>query len=53
MIKELTEYFKCEFPGCSCETDQGYEIEHQGKKIKVCEDCYSKIKKMEPVSVPR
>ena len=53
MIKAIAHYFKCEFPGCHFETDRGYEIEHQGKKIKICKDCYSKIKKRESVLVTR
>ena len=52
-MREIKQYFKCEFPGCHFETDRGYEIEYQGKMIKICKDCHSKIKKREPALVTR
>jgi ribosome-binding protein aMBF1 (putative translation factor) len=38
------EYFRCEYPGCTNESDYGYEVMYKGKKIKVCETCYKTIK---------
>ena len=44
-IKKITTWFKCEYPGCHKETDHGYEIEYEGKKIKVCQECYKKTRR--------
>lgn len=43
MIKIINDWFKCD--KCPREGDQYYELQHKGKKIKVCEDCLRKIKK--------
>jgi hypothetical protein len=44
-MKKIKTWFKCENPGCPIETDHGYEIQHKGKKIKVCVECYKKIRR--------
>jgi len=44
-MKKIATWFKCEYPDCPIETDRGYEIKYKGKKIKVCEECYKKIKR--------
>ena len=50
-MKKITAWFKCEYPGCPVETDFGYEVQFQGKKILVCKACLKKIK--EKKNVPR
>jgi len=37
--------FKCEYPGCPLEGDRYYLIVYQGKKIRVCEECYKKTRR--------
>jgi hypothetical protein len=44
-VKKITTWFKCEYPGCPVETDHGYEIQRKGKKIKLCEECFKKLKR--------
>jgi ribosome-binding protein aMBF1 (putative translation factor) len=44
-MKKINTWFKCEYPGCTRESDHGYEILYQGKTIKVCEECYKKIRR--------
>ena len=44
MKKLINTWFKCEYPGCPVETDNGYEVQYRGKKIKVCKECLKKIK---------
>jgi hypothetical protein len=46
-VKKITTWRKCEYPGCPVETDHGYEIQRKGKKIKLCEGCYKKLKEKE------
>lgn len=43
-MKKIATWFKCEYPECGRETDRGYEIRRQGKRIKVCETCYQTLK---------
>jgi len=43
-MKKINTWFRCEYPDCHNETDRGYEVEHEGKKIKVCEECYKKLR---------
>ena len=44
-MKKIIGWFRCEYHGCPNEADQGYEIKHEGKTIKVCEECYKKIRR--------
>jgi len=44
MKKLINTWFRCEYPGCPVETDCGYEVHYQGKKILVCKECLKKIK---------
>jgi hypothetical protein len=44
-VKKISTWFKCEAQDCPVETDHGYEILHKGKKIKLCEECYKKIRR--------
>ena len=43
MIKIIESYFKCDL--CPREGDRYFELEHKGKKIKVCVDCLKKIRR--------
>jgi ribosome-binding protein aMBF1 (putative translation factor) len=42
-MKKITTWYKCEGSGCNRETDNGYDIRRQGKKIMLCRECYKKI----------
>jgi len=42
MIKIINDYFKCAL--CPREGDRYYELQHKGRKIKVCKDCLKKIR---------
>ena len=42
MIKIINGWFKCAL--CPREGDTYYELQHKGKKIKVCRDCLKKIR---------
>jgi gamma-glutamylcysteine synthetase len=44
-MKKIKAWFKCENPCCPIEKDHGYKIQHKGKKIKVCEEFYKKIRR--------
>jgi len=46
-MRRIETYFVCEDPRCSREVDRGYEIRRKGKKIKLCEECYNKIRRKE------
>jgi len=42
MIEIVDGWFKCDL--CPREGDRFYELEDQGKKIKVCEECFKKTR---------
>ena len=44
MIEIVDGWFKCEYPGCHFEGDRYYLVEHEGKEIKVCEECFKKTR---------
>jgi len=44
-MKKINTWFRCEYPGCPAETDIGYEVQYQGKKIRVCKECLKKIRR--------
>lgn len=44
MTKTTNIWFRCEYPGCSVESDTYYKVQYKGKKIKVCEGCLKKIR---------
>jgi len=49
-MKKITAWFKCEYPDCTVESDSGYEVQYQGKKILVCKECIKKIRRKKNVS---
>jgi DNA-directed RNA polymerase subunit RPC12/RpoP len=50
MVKIIKTWFQCAL--CPRETDIGYEVEYQEKKIIICEECLRKIKEKEKIKVP-
>jgi len=45
-MRQIKGWFRCEYPGCDVETDSGYVVMWENKKIRVCEECLKKIKEM-------
>jgi hypothetical protein len=43
MPKAVKMWFRCEYPGCSVETDTGYEVRMGEGKAVVCESCMKKL----------
>jgi hypothetical protein len=43
MPKAVKMWFRCEYPGCSVETDSGYEVMMGDVKAVVCGSCLKKL----------
>jgi len=43
-MRKIKGWFRCEYPGCDVETDSGYVMIWENKKIRVCKNCLKKIK---------
>jgi len=45
MVRTVKTWFRCQYKGCTVETDTGYEMLIEGKKVMVCRSCMEEIQK--------
>jgi hypothetical protein len=45
MVRTVKTWFRCQYQGCTVETDTGYEMLIEGKKVMVCQSCMEKIQR--------
>jgi hypothetical protein len=45
MVRTVRTWFRCQYQGCTVETDTGYEMLIEGKKMMVCPNCLEEIQR--------